>query len=76
MKKKNSLYEEMKKFQDEKKYYTIVLLVVGILGLIFPIIPGLFLIGLAIALISPKHGEVFLKKIKRLFHSIAANFRF
>ena len=76
MKKKKSLYDEMKKFQDEKKYYVIVLLVLGILGLIFPIIPGLLLIGLAIALISPKHGEFFLKKIKSMFNSIAANLRF
>lgn len=76
MKNKKSLYDEMKKFQDEKKYYIIVLLVLGILGLIFPVIPGLLLIGMAIALISPKHGEIFLKKIKGWFNSIAANFRF
>ncbi len=76
MKKKKSLYEEIKKFQDEKKLYGIVLLVLGILGLIFPIIPGLLLIGLAITLISPKHGEVILKKLKSFFNSIAANFRF
>lgn len=76
MKKKKSLYEEMKNFQDEKKYYIIVLLVLGVLGLIFPVIPGLLLIGLAIALFSPRHGEVLLKKIKNLFNTIAANFRF
>lgn len=76
MKKKKSLYEEMKKFQAEKKSYIIILLVLGVLGLIFPVIPGLFLIGLAIALLSPRHGELILKKIKNMFDTIAANFRF
>lgn len=76
MEKKNSLYDEMKKFQGEKKNYIIALLILGILGLIFPIIPGLLLIGLGIALISPKHGEIFLEKIKKWFNSILANFKF
>ncbi len=76
MKKKKSLYEEMKKFQDEKKFYGIFLLVLGILGLIFPIIPGWLLIGMAVAIISPKHGEIILKKIKSFFNAIAANLRF
>ena len=65
MEKKNSLYDEIKKFQSEKKFYIIALILLGCLGLIFPIIPGLLLIGLGIALISPKYGEALLKKIKQ-----------
>ncbi len=76
MEKKNSLYDEMKKFQNEKKNYVIALFILGILGLIFPIIPGLLLIGLGVALISPKYGEALLEKIKKWFNSIVANLRF
>lgn len=76
MKKKNSLYDEMKKFQSEKKKYIIALFILGILGLIFPIIPGLLLIGLGVALISPKYGEALIEKIKKGFNSLVANFRF
>jgi uncharacterized protein YqgC (DUF456 family) len=76
MEKKNSLYDEMKKFQNEKKNYVIALFILGILGLIFPIIPGLLLIGLGVALISPKYGEALLEKIKKWFNSILANLRF
>jgi len=76
MEKKNSLYDEMKKFQREKKNYIIALILLGILGLIFPFIPGLLLIGLGIALISPKHGEALLEKTKQWFNSILANFKF
>lgn len=75
MKHKHSLYEEMKKFQEEKKVYIIVLFVLGGIGLIFPVIPGLMLIGLAIALMSPKLAEMLQAKIKRIIHLIAANFR-
>jgi hypothetical protein len=76
MEKKNSLYDEMKKFQSEKKNYVIALIILGVLGLILPIIPGLLLIGSGIALISPKYGEALLEKIKKWFNSLAANFRF
>lgn len=76
MEKKKSLFEEMKKFQGEKQYYIVALIMAGILGLIFPIIPGLLLIGMGIALLSPKHGDAFLTKIKNGFHWISAKFRF
>lgn len=76
MKKKSSLIDEMKKFREEKKYYIIALFILGILGLIFPVIPGLLLIGLGIMLISPKHGEALLEKIKKWFNSILVKFRF
>ncbi len=76
MEKNNSLYEEMKKFQGEKKYYIIALLILGSLGLIFPVIPGLLLIGMGVALISPKHGEALLEKIKKWFNSILLKFKY
>ncbi len=73
MKHKHSLYEEMKKFQEEKKVCIIVLFVLGVIGLIFPVIPGLLLIGLAIALMSPRLAEILQAKIKRIIHLIADN---
>ncbi len=76
MKKKNSLYEEIKKFQKEKKIYFVILIFVGLLGLIFPVIPGIFLIGLGIVLISPKYGEVLLNKIKQWLKSLRTNVNF
>ena len=76
MKEKNSLYEEIKKFQKEKKIYFVILILVGLLGLIFPVIPGLFLIGLGIALISPKYGEALLNKTKQWLKSLTTNVNF
>jgi len=70
MARKRSLYEEMKAFQREKKKYVIFLILFGLLGLIFPIIPGLFLIGLGIALISPRQGQALFDKIKDWFQSL------
>lgn len=72
---KNSLYEEMKKFQGEKKFYFIILLSMGVLGLFFPLIPGLLLIGLAVALIAPKSAELFQQRIKRIIETVASSLR-
>lgn len=74
MAKQNSLYEEIKRFQSEKKIYFVILILVGLLGLVFPVIPGLLLIGLGIALISPKHGTELMEKIKNRFKSIISGF--
>ncbi|OQX86355.1 hypothetical protein B6D60_06495 [candidate division KSB1 bacterium 4484_87] len=63
-KKQRSLYDEIKEFHKEKKKYVIVLFFFGILGLIFPIIPGLLLLGMGVALLDPKGGEELIQKIK------------
>lgn len=65
MKKKESLYEEIKKFQGQKKIYFVILIGVGLFGLVFPVIPGLLLIGLGIALISPRYGDILLAKVRK-----------
>ncbi len=75
MRRRNSLYEEMKKFQEEKKVYFFLLLALGMLGLVFPVIPGLLLIGLAIALISPRYAEILQQWIKRVIDAVAASLR-
>ncbi|MFZ5515614.1 MAG: hypothetical protein ACOY90_03185 [Candidatus Zhuqueibacterota bacterium] len=74
MKQQNSLYEEMKKFRSEKKLYSIVLLVLGVIGLVLPIIPGFLFIGLGLALLYPKQGTELLERIKRWFRSIFSIF--
>lgn len=75
MKRKKSLYEEMKKFQEEKKGYFIILLALGVLGLVLPVIPGLWLIGLAVALVFPRCYEMLQQLIKKIINFVAANFR-
>jgi len=64
MKKNKRLTDEIKQFQKEKKWYGTGLMSLGMLGLILPVIPGLFLIASGVALISPKYGEELLEKIK------------
>lgn len=74
MAKQNSLLDEMKQFQSEKKIYVVVLILVGLLGLVLPVIPGLLFIGLGIALISPRHGTALFEKIKNWFKSTFSGF--
>ena len=70
MAKKKSLTEEIKQFQKERKWYGTALLSVGMLGLVLPVIPGLFLIALGVALISPKYGNELLEKFKTWIRSL------
>ncbi len=62
--KKKSLYDEIKEFHKEKKKYVVLLFFFGILGLVFPVIPGLLLLGLGVALLDPVNGEKLLGKAK------------
>ncbi len=59
-----SLFEEIKQFQNEKRKYSTVLIVLGILGLIIPVIPGLLFLSLGIGLANPRYGEELIAKIK------------
>jgi uncharacterized protein YqgC (DUF456 family) len=74
MKKKHSLYEEMQEFNKRKKLYAMILLVIGIFGLIFPVIPGLLFIGFAIALFSPQLASALVAKVKSWFKSLRLEF--
>jgi uncharacterized membrane protein YbaN (DUF454 family) len=67
MKKSQKLTDEMRQFKNEKKWYGIVLISLGFIGLVLPIMPGWLLIAAGIALISPKFGERMLEKIKSIF---------
>jgi len=70
MEKNSSLTEEIKQFQKEKKWYVTALMSVGMLGLVLPVIPGLFLIAAGVTLISPKYGNELLEKIKNWIKSL------
>ena len=70
MQKEKTLTEEIKKFQNEKKWYITVLVVLGTLGLILPFLPGILFIGLGISLINPKYGETFNKKMKEWYRGL------
>lgn len=74
MKKKYSLYEEMKDFNRKKKLYVIGLISLGILGLVLPVIPGLLLIGMGLTLLSPKYGSELIVKAKTWFKSLLPQF--
>ena len=70
MKKNLKSTEEIKQFQTEKKWYGIVLILLGLLGLVLPVMPGWLLIAAGVALISPKYGERLFEKIKTMFRSL------
>lgn len=63
MSNKKPLWEDILKFSKDKYKIASLLLILGILGLVFPVIPGLLFIGFGILLLKPAWYE----KIKRRF---------
>lgn len=62
---KKYLTEEIKDYQKDKKKLIPILIVLGLIGLIFPILPGLAILFISFLIISPRHGEEIIKKIRR-----------
>lgn len=60
---KKPLWEDILEFSKDKYKIASLLVILGVLGLVFPIIPGLLLIGLGILIVKPEWYE----KIKRKF---------
>jgi len=58
--------EEMRDFKKKKVWLAVPLILVGILGLILPVIPGIALILFGVMLLFPKSGQ----KIKDWFRSL------
>ena len=67
---KKNLVDEIRDFQKNKKKLIPVLVVLGILGLFLPILPGVALLFFGFLLIFPREGENLLKKIRSKFKNI------
>ena len=67
---KKDLVDEIRDFQKNKKKLIPVLVVLGILGLFLPILPGVALLFFGFLLIFPREGENLLKKIRSKFENI------
>ncbi len=67
---KKDLVDEVRDFQKNKKKLIPVLVVLGILGLFLPILPGVALLFFGFLLIFPREGENLLKKIRSKFKNI------
>ncbi len=67
---KEDLVDEIRDFQKNKKKLIPVLVVLGILGLFLPILPGVALLFFGFLLIFPREGENLLKKIRSKFKNV------
>lgn len=67
---KKDLVDEIRDFQKNKKKLIPILVVLGILGLFLPILPGVALLFFGFLLIFPREGENLLKKIRSKFKNI------
>ncbi|MFQ5603059.1 MAG: hypothetical protein ACE5HS_07290 [bacterium] len=63
--KKKSLFDEIKEFNQNKKKLIPILVILGVFGLILPVLPGVLLLFLGFILLFPRQGEDFLKKIRK-----------
>jgi len=67
---KKNLVDEIRDFQKDKKKLIPVLIVLGILGLFLPILPGVALLVFGFLLIFPREGENLLKKIRSKYKNV------
>ena len=58
------LFQEIRDYQNKKKFIVPLLLIAGVTGLFLPILPGITIIALAVLLMFPRQGERLLEKIK------------
>ena len=60
---KKPLWEEIVDFTKSKNKLAVSLIVIGLLGLVLPILPGLLLVAVGVYLLKPEWAE----KVKELF---------
>jgi hypothetical protein len=60
---KKPLWEDILTFSKDKYKIASLLIIIGTLGLVFPIIPGLLLIGFGLLLLKPEWYEKIRKKL-------------
>lgn len=64
---KKPLLDEIKEFQKDKKKLVPVLLVLGVLGLLLPILPGAVFLLLGFLLLFPQQSHDLLRRIREKF---------
>jgi hypothetical protein len=64
---KKSLADVIKDYQKDKKKLIPILIALGLVGLIFPILPGIAILFLSLLLIFPRRGEEVIRKIRSIF---------
>ena len=60
---KKPLWREIKRFSAQKIWLAVLLLILGLLGLVLPVVPGILLLAVAVFLIKPEWYE----RLKRRF---------
>lgn len=63
-----NLREEIRQFRKRKIRFAIPILILGVLGLVLPIIPGMALIVLAVLLLFPLQGKKWIESIRAWYH--------
>ena len=58
------LFEEIRQFQKDKKKLIPALIVLGVMGIFLPVIPGLAALALAALLLFPRQSDKLIKKIR------------
>ena len=64
------LVDEIKDFRKDKKKLIPAVIVLGILGLFLPILPGIALLFFGFLLVFPREGENLLQKIRDKFKRV------
>lgn len=67
---KKDLFDEIKDFRRSKKKLIPIVVVLGILGLFLPILPGVALLFFGFLLVFPREGEALLKKIRSKYKNV------
>ncbi|MGD9897578.1 MAG: hypothetical protein AB7T22_00490 [Calditrichaceae bacterium] len=62
---KKPLWEEIKHFTKKKSLLATLLIVIGLIGFVIPVIPGLLLILFAVALLKPGLMKQIREKLKK-----------
>ncbi len=60
---RKALVDEIQTFQREKSRLIPALCVLGIAGLLLPVLPGMLFLALAFGLLFPREGERYLNKL-------------
>jgi len=69
----NNLREEIRQFQKRKTRFAVPIIVLGLLGLVLPVIPGLALLALGVMLLFPMQGRRLIERIRNYFRRWSGN---